>query len=149
MSLVDRSRGFAPHDTTVVWCGRSSILPIAFRFPLPCGRLLRSELPPDRHWKEPLRSAAGTEEAEIVGRDQQPGLRASISDTDTRTQPRGQSIGSRFPIREPAHAWTKAEEPRCNRYALRRLDRRGQRESGRRPDEGGGTRSRCRRTWSK
>jgi len=87
---------------------------------------IRSELPPDRHWKEPLRSAAGAEEAEVVGRDQKPGLGAPISDTDTDTKPGSQRIGSRFPIREPAHAWAKAEEPRGNRDALRRLNGRGQ-----------------------
>src|SRR6185437_6543333 len=52
------------------------------------GAASSSELPPDCHWKEPLRSAAAAEETEIVGRDQEPGLRASISDADTGTKPR-------------------------------------------------------------
>ncbi len=106
----------------------------------------RSELPPDRHRKEPLRRAASAEHPEVVSRNQQAGLHASISDTDTRTQTGSQRIGSRTSTGEPTHAWAKAEEPRSAGYALRRLDRRGQDKSSCGPVECGATRGR--RGWT-
>src|SRR6266566_846371 len=116
MSLVDRFARFRPVRRNGRLVRSMVHMPIDFRLPLPGGPLVRSELPPDRHWQEPLRRAAGAEHPEVVSRDQKPGRRESISDTDTGTKPGSHRIGSRFPIREPAHTWAKAEKPRCNRY---------------------------------
>src|SRR6185295_1164509 len=111
--------------------------------------MIRSELPPDCHWKEPLRSAAAAEETEIVRRDQEPGLCLPIPDADTGAKPHGQRIGSWFSIYEPTHAWAKAEKPRCNRHALRRLNGRGQGQSSRGPGERGAAHGRRGQTGRK